>query len=57
MVAILAFPSQSVVNLRALFLASMLEMIGVENKKFSTKVKAILAEEKKHLQLCIRLAK
>ena len=30
---------------------------GVKNKKFGTKVKAILAEEKKHLQLCIRLAK
>ena len=25
---------------------------GVKNKKFGTKVKAILAEEKKHLQLC-----
>jgi hypothetical protein len=30
---------------------------GVKNKKFGTKVKAILAEEKRHLQLCIRLAK
>ena len=30
---------------------------GVKNKKFGTKVKAILAEEKKHLQLCVRLAK
>ena len=30
---------------------------GVKNKKFGTKVKAILAEEKKHLQLCTRLAK
>ena len=30
---------------------------GVKNKKFRTKVKAILAEEKRHLQLCIRLAK
>jgi hypothetical protein len=30
---------------------------GVKNKKFVTKVKAILAEEKKHLQLCIKLAK
>jgi ferritin-like metal-binding protein YciE len=30
---------------------------GIKNKKFGTKVKAILAEEKRHLQLCIRLAK
>jgi ferritin-like metal-binding protein YciE len=30
---------------------------GVKNKKFGTKVKAILVEEKKHLQLCTRLAK
>jgi hypothetical protein len=30
---------------------------GVKNKKFGTKVKAILAEEKRHLQLCIKLAK
>ena len=30
---------------------------GVKNKKFGTKVKAILAEEKRHLQLCPRLAK
>jgi hypothetical protein len=30
---------------------------GVKNKKFGTKVKAILAEEKRHLQLCTRLAK
>jgi ferritin-like protein len=30
---------------------------GVKNKKFATKVKAILAEEKRHLQLCTRLAK
>jgi ferritin-like metal-binding protein YciE len=30
---------------------------GVRNKKFGTKVKAILAEEKRHLQLCTRLAK
>jgi hypothetical protein len=30
---------------------------GVKNKKFGTKVKAILADEKRHLQLCIRLAK
>jgi len=30
---------------------------GVKNKKFGTKVKAILDEEKRHLQLCIRLAK
>jgi hypothetical protein len=29
----------------------------VKNKKFETKVKAILAEEKRHLQLCIGLAK
>jgi len=30
---------------------------GVKNKKFATKVKAILAEEKRHLQLCTRLAR
>jgi ferritin-like metal-binding protein YciE len=30
---------------------------GVKNKKFGTKVKTILDEEKRHLQLCIRLAK
>ena len=30
---------------------------GVKNKKIGTKVKAILAEEKRHLQLCTRLAK
>jgi rubrerythrin len=30
---------------------------GVKNKKFRAKVKAILAEEKRHLQLCTRLAK
>jgi hypothetical protein len=30
---------------------------GVKNKKFGTKIKAILAEEKRHLQLCTRLAK
>ena len=30
---------------------------GVKNKKFGAKVKAILAEEKRHLQLCTRLAK
>ena len=30
---------------------------GVKNKKFGTKVRAILAEEKRHLQLCTRLAK
>jgi hypothetical protein len=30
---------------------------AVKNKKLATKVKAILAEEKKHLQLCTRLAK
>jgi hypothetical protein len=29
----------------------------VKDRKFSTKVKAILEEEKKHLQLCTRLAK
>jgi hypothetical protein len=30
---------------------------GVKNKKFGAKVKAIMAEEKRHLQLCTRLAK
>ena len=30
---------------------------GVKNKKLATKVKAILAEEKRHLKLCTRLAK
>ena len=30
---------------------------GVKNKKLATKVKAILAEEKRHLQLRTRLAK
>jgi ferritin-like metal-binding protein YciE len=30
---------------------------GVKNKKFRAKMKAILAEEKRHLQLCTRLAK
>jgi hypothetical protein len=30
---------------------------NVKNKKFSTKVKSILAEEKRHLQLCTKLAK
>jgi rubrerythrin len=30
---------------------------GVKNKKFGSKVKAILTEEKRHLQLCTRLAK
>jgi tRNA isopentenyl-2-thiomethyl-A-37 hydroxylase MiaE len=30
---------------------------GVKNKKLATKVKAVLAEEKRHLQLCIRLAR
>src|SRR5215210_5319969 len=30
---------------------------SVKNKKLATKVKAILAEEKRHLQLCTRLAK
>jgi rubrerythrin len=29
----------------------------VKDRKFSTKVRAILVEEKKHLQLCTRLAK
>jgi rubrerythrin len=29
----------------------------VKNKKFSTNVKALLAEEKKHLQLCMGLLK
>ena len=30
---------------------------GVKNKKLATKVKAILAEDKRHLQLCTRLAR
>lgn len=30
---------------------------GIKDRKLATKVKAILAEEKKHLQLCTRLAK
>jgi ferritin-like protein len=30
---------------------------GVKNRKLAPKVKSILAEEKRHLQLCIRLAK
>ena len=30
---------------------------GVKNKKFRTKVKSILADERKNLQLCTRLAK
>jgi rubrerythrin len=30
---------------------------GVKNRKFASKVKTILAEEKRHLQLCTRLAK
>jgi rubrerythrin len=30
---------------------------GVKNKKLATTVKAILAEEKRHLQLCTRLAR
>lgn len=30
---------------------------GIKDKKFATKVKSILEEEKRHLQLCIRLAK
>ena len=29
----------------------------VKNKKFGTKVKSILSEEKRHLSLCIKLAK
>jgi ferritin-like metal-binding protein YciE len=29
----------------------------IKNRKFATKVKTILAEEKKHVQLCIGLAK
>ncbi len=29
---------------------------GIKDKKFATKVKSILAEEKRHLQLCTRLA-
>jgi hypothetical protein len=29
----------------------------VKNRKLASKVKSILAEEKRHLQLCIRLAK
>src|SRR5215216_7753045 len=29
----------------------------IKNRRFATHVKAILAEEKRHLQLCIRLAK
>jgi rubrerythrin len=30
---------------------------GIKNKKLATKVKAILAEEKRHLQLCTKLTK
>jgi rubrerythrin len=30
---------------------------GVKNRKLASKVKSILAEEKRHLQLCTRLAK
>jgi rubrerythrin len=30
---------------------------AVKNRKFASKVKSILAEEKRHLQLCTRLAK
>jgi rubrerythrin len=30
---------------------------GVKNRRFASKVKSILAEEKRHLQLCTRLAK
>jgi ferritin-like protein len=30
---------------------------GIKDRKLATKVKAILAEEKKHLLLCTRLAK
>jgi ferritin-like metal-binding protein YciE len=29
----------------------------VKNRQFATKVKSILQEEKKHLQMCTRLAK
>jgi ferritin-like metal-binding protein YciE len=29
----------------------------IKNRRFATHVKAILAEEKRHLQLCTRLAK
>jgi len=30
---------------------------GVKNRQFANKVKSILQEEKKHLQMCTRLAK
>jgi ferritin-like protein len=30
---------------------------GVKNRQFATKIKSILEEEKKHLQICTRLAK
>ena len=30
---------------------------GIKNRQFATKVKSILQEEKKHLQMCTRLAK
>jgi hypothetical protein len=30
---------------------------GIKNRQFASKVRAILTEEKKHLQLCTRLAK
>jgi ferritin-like protein len=30
---------------------------GIKDKKFASKVKSILAEEKRHLQLCTRLAR
>jgi hypothetical protein len=30
---------------------------GIKNRQFASKVRAILSEEKKHLQLCTRLAK
>jgi hypothetical protein len=32
------------------------DKVSIKREKFSAKVKAILEEEKKHLQLCIRLA-
>jgi ferritin-like protein len=30
---------------------------GVKNRQFATKVKSFLQEEKKHLQICIKLTK
>jgi ferritin-like metal-binding protein YciE len=38
-------------------LSALAKAKSVKNKKLATKVKAILAEEKRHLQLCTRLAK